>query len=52
VWQLIGLTSWVLDFLERLMKECILFGEQPADAECKKEDGDDGDNLFGAAPCG
>lgn len=53
VWQLIGLTNWVLDFLERLMRECVLFGDQPADAEGTKVDGnDDDDDLFGSAPCG
>lgn len=55
VWQLVGLTNWVLDFLERLMKECVLFGEQPAGTEGTKVDGDDGDDddddLFGSAPC-
>jgi hypothetical protein len=39
VWQLIGLTNWVMDFLERLTKECILFGEQPAGAEGAKVEG-------------
>jgi hypothetical protein len=55
VWQLIGLTSWVLDFSGHLMKECILFGEQPAGTEGAKVDGDDDDDdddLFGSAPCG
>ena len=52
VWQLIGLTSWVMDFLERLVKECILFSEQPAGAEGVKIEGDDDDDdLFGSAPC-
>ena len=51
VWQLIGLTNWVLDFLERLMKECVLFGEQPAGTEREKADGDDDDDLFGSTPC-
>ena len=46
VWQLIGLTNWILDFLERLMKECILFGEQPACADGERADGDDDDDLF------
>ena len=51
VWQLIGLTNWVMDFLERLVKECILFGEQPAGAEGVNTDGnDDDDDLFGSAP--
>ena len=53
VWQLIGLTSWVMDYLERLMKECVLFGEQPAGGEGVKLDGDDDDDdLFGSTPCG
>lgn len=53
VWQLIGLTNWIMDFLERLMKECVLFCEQPAGAEGAKLDGeDDDDDLFGSAPCG
>lgn len=54
VWQLIGLTNWVMDFLERLIKECVLFGEQPVGAEGAKADGDDDDDdddLFGSAPC-
>jgi hypothetical protein len=51
VWQLIGLTNWVMDFLERLVKECILFGERPAGVEGVKTDGDDeDDDLFGSAP--
>lgn len=58
VWQLIGLTNWVIDFLERLMKECILFCEQPAGADGAKADGEDDDDddededLFGSAPRG
>jgi hypothetical protein len=44
-----------MDFLERLTKECILFGEQPAGAEGAKvegddDDDDDDDDLFGSAP--
>ena len=34
------------------MKECILFGEMPTNAEVEKADGDDDDDLFGSAPCG
>jgi len=50
VWQLIGLTNWVMDFLERLMKECILFGEQPVGVEGDRADVDDSDDdLFGSA---
>ena len=53
VWQLIGLTNWVVDFLERLMKECILSGEQPAGVEGDKADVDDSDDdLFGSAARG
>ena len=53
VWQLVGLTNWVMDFLERLMKECILFGEQPASTGGAQTDGDgDDDDLFGSAPRG
>ena len=53
VWQLIGLTNWVMDFFERLVKECVLFGEQPAGLEGAKVEGDDDDDdLFGSAPCG
>lgn len=51
VWQLIGLTNWVMDFLERLVKECVLFGEQPAGGGVKTEGDDDDDDLFGSAPC-
>jgi len=52
VWPLIGLTTWILEFLERLMKECALFGQQPADAEGVEMGGDDDDDdLFGSAPC-
>ena len=52
VWPLIGLTTWILEFLERLMKECVLFGQRPADAEGIEMDGDDDDDdLFGSAPC-
>lgn len=51
VWQIIGLTNWVMDFVERLVKECVLFGEQPTGVEGEKMDGDDGDDdLFGSAP--
>jgi len=53
VWQLIGLTNWVMDFLERLMKECVLFGEQPAGVEGDKVDADDSDDdLFGSTARG
>lgn len=56
MWQLIGLTNWVIDFLERLMKECILFGERPAGVEGAKADMDDeeeeDDDLFGSVPRG
>ena len=42
-----------MDFLERLTKECILFGEQPVGAEGAKVEGDDDDDdLFGSAPRG
>ena len=40
-----------MDFLERLVKECVLFGEQPAGAGVKTEGDDDDDDLFGSAPC-
>lgn len=51
VWPLIGLTTWILEFLERLMKECVLFGQRPADAEGIRTDGDDDDDdLFGSTP--
>ena len=55
VWQLIGLTNWVVDFLERLMKECILFGEQPAGTgggKVGEDDDEDDDDLFGSASRG
>lgn len=42
-----------MDFLERLMKECVLLGEHPADAEGTMAGGDDDDDdLFGSAPRG
>ena len=42
-----------MDFLERLVKECVLFGEQPAGIEGDKADMDDSDDdLFGSATRG
>ena len=42
-----------MDFLERLIKECILFGERPASAEGDKADVEDSDDdLFGSAARG
>ncbi|PIL24225.1 hypothetical protein GSI_13978 [Ganoderma sinense ZZ0214-1] len=29
VWQLLGMTSWVIEFVEKLFKECIFVGERP-----------------------
>ncbi|RDX56470.1 hypothetical protein OH76DRAFT_1550926 [Lentinus brumalis] len=29
VWQLLGLTGWVIEFVEKLLKECIFVGERP-----------------------
>lgn len=54
VWQLIGLTAWILDFLERLMKECVLFSEQPVSPEGAKADevDDENEDIFGSTPCG
>ncbi|RPD66418.1 hypothetical protein L226DRAFT_530522 [Lentinus tigrinus ALCF2SS1-7] len=29
VWQLLGMTSWVIEFVEKILKECIFVGERP-----------------------
>lgn len=29
VWQLLGMTGWVIEFVEKLLKECIFVGERP-----------------------
>ena len=29
VWQLLGMTTWVIEFIEKLFKECIFVGERP-----------------------
>ncbi|KAI1794605.1 hypothetical protein LXA43DRAFT_1114337, partial [Ganoderma leucocontextum] len=29
VWQLLGMTGWVIEFVEKLFKECIFVGERP-----------------------
>lgn len=44
VWQLIGLSTWVVNFVERLMRECVL----SADLSIKEER--PSDDLFGSAP--
>ena len=30
VWQLLGMTTWVIEFIEKLFKECIFVGEGAA----------------------
>ncbi|TCD64663.1 60S ribosomal protein L7 [Steccherinum ochraceum] len=30
IWQLVGLSTWFIDFLERLMKECVAFHDEHA----------------------
>ncbi|TBU35719.1 hypothetical protein BD311DRAFT_783359 [Dichomitus squalens] len=29
VWQLLGMTGWIIEFVEKLFKECIFVGERP-----------------------
>lgn len=43
VWQLIGLSNWIIGLLERIMKECIIFRDIP---EKEKMD-ETQDDLFG-----
>lgn len=49
VWQLVGLSHWVIEFLERLMKACLLFAGQKKEADDPKMD-ETPDDLFGSAP--
>ncbi|KAJ7581322.1 hypothetical protein C8J56DRAFT_262447 [Mycena floridula] len=44
VWQLVGLSSWVVSFAEKLLKECVLSYEP------KKPSTDNNDDLFGSDP--
>jgi hypothetical protein len=48
VWQLVGLSSWGIEFLENLMKECVLF--RPA-GDVGQPQSDENDDLFGSGPC-
>ena len=32
VWQLLGMTGWIIEFVEKLFKECIFVGERPEPA--------------------
>ena len=37
IWQLVDLSTWFIDFLERLMKECIAFSDEDVALEVKQE---------------
>ncbi|KDQ60976.1 hypothetical protein JAAARDRAFT_31975 [Jaapia argillacea MUCL 33604] len=47
VWQLIGLCRWSVDFVEKLMKACILVEDSPLIDLLKSDDSED---LFGSTP--
>ncbi|CDO73540.1 hypothetical protein BN946_scf185014.g10 [Trametes cinnabarina] len=40
VWQLVGLSGWVIDLVEKLFKECILVGDNPAAGSSTTQDKD------------
>ena len=39
VWQLVGMTGWIIEFVEKLLKECIFVGERPEGPTASKEMG-------------
>jgi hypothetical protein len=46
-WQLVELSRWVMEFIEKLLKECVLFhGSSSAPPPLP----DESDDLFGSAP--
>lgn len=46
-WKLVAITSWVIEFLEGIAKECVLAtGSSTSDPEVKEAS-----DLFGSAPC-
>lgn len=46
MWQLTGLTNWIITLIEKVMKECILFSDVPDQIKPVEESQDD---LFGPA---
>ncbi|KAJ7285752.1 hypothetical protein C8J57DRAFT_1285700 [Mycena rebaudengoi] len=46
VWQLVGLSAWVVSLLEKLLKECVL----ASDPTVARHDQGQGDDLFGSVP--
>lgn len=44
MWQLIGLSAWIVSFAEKLMRECVLSYDL-------KKPASNSDDLFGSAPC-
>ena len=53
VWQLVGMSQWALEFVEKLMKQCLLLNVAPASEFLNESIMDvqsDGEDLFGSAP--
>ncbi|KAI0636718.1 hypothetical protein C8Q77DRAFT_1051073 [Trametes polyzona] len=45
VWQLVGLSGWILELVERLFRECVLIGDNPTAAPSTPKDRDVPDAL-------
>jgi hypothetical protein len=45
IWQLVALSNWIIDLLEKLMKECVLSYSSDMTSLLKREEDDD---LFGS----
>ncbi|THH26462.1 hypothetical protein EUX98_g7717 [Antrodiella citrinella] len=45
IWQLVGLSTWFIDFLERLLKDCVAFNDETVSlAEVNTENGEKADD--------
>ncbi|KAL0946602.1 hypothetical protein HGRIS_012801 [Hohenbuehelia grisea] len=49
VWQLIGISTWVIDLSEKVMKECVLCWDGGS-TQRQPDPGNEGDDLFGSRP--
>lgn len=54
VWQLVGISGWFIEFLERLMKECVLASSEDEASQTSDKESvsssltkDEDDDLFG-----
>ncbi|KAI0333503.1 hypothetical protein GY45DRAFT_1319460 [Cubamyces sp. BRFM 1775] len=45
VWQMVGLSGWIIELVERLFRECVLVGDNPAAAPSTPKDRDIPDGL-------